>query len=211
MSGSLVCATVVVALSGLITPVLARLGLSQLSRPDAASARFRTASAIAGATAGSAAVVAWHRADTWWSLAGLLCWGCALAAAACCDAVTQRVPTPLVRQAGVVVGLLLTIAFAVRGDWDALVLSGVAAVASALILLICWRFAGAGFGDVRLATLGGLALGHASHRGLLGGFIAFAVITVIQAWVTFRLDGDRGARIPYGPALAAGYLLAASL
>jgi leader peptidase (prepilin peptidase)/N-methyltransferase len=211
MSGSLVCATVVMALAGVITPVLARLGLFQLARPDVASARFWTASAAAGATAGSAAVVASQRADSWWPLPGLLCWACALAAAACCDAVTQRVPTPLVRQAGVVVGLLLTIAFAVRGDWPALVLTGVAAVASTIILLICWRFAGAGFGDVRLATLGGLALGHASHRGVLGGFVAFAVIIIIQAWVTLRLDGDRRARIPYGPALAAGFLLAAGL
>jgi leader peptidase (prepilin peptidase)/N-methyltransferase len=106
-----------------------------------------------------------------------------------------------------VVGLLLTIAFAARGDWGALVLSGVAAAASATTLLICWRFAG----DVRLATVGGLALGNATHGGLLIGFVAFALITGIRAWVTVRRDGDSGTKIPFGPTLAIGFLPAAAL
>jgi leader peptidase (prepilin peptidase)/N-methyltransferase len=99
----------------------------------------------------------------------------------------------------------------VQGDWSGLVISAVAAVASGLTLLLCWRFAGAGFGDVRLATLGGLGLGHATHRGLLVALAAFALITVTQAAITLMRGGNHRSSFPYGPALAIGFLLAASL
>jgi leader peptidase (prepilin peptidase)/N-methyltransferase len=69
--------------------------------------------------------------------------------------------------AGVVTCVLLTVGLAVPGDWPGLVIGGAAAGVSGLTLLLCWRFAGAGFGDVRLAALGGLGLGHATLRGLL--------------------------------------------
>ncbi len=141
----------------------------------------------------------------------LLIWGCALVAAACCDAVTQRVPTALVRQAGVVTCTVLAVVLVLHGDWPGLALSGVAALASGLVMLLCWRFVGAGFGDVRLATLGGLGLGHATHRGLLLALAAFTLITVTQAVVTLMRGGDRRSTIPYGPALAVGFLLAAAL
>ena len=106
---------------------------------------------------------------------------------------------------------LLTIGLGVQNDWPGLVISGIAAVASGLTLLLCWRFAGAGFGDVRLATLGGLGLGHATHRGLLVALIAFALITMTQAAITLMRGGSRGSTFPYGPALAVGFLLAASV
>jgi leader peptidase (prepilin peptidase)/N-methyltransferase len=77
-------------------------------------------------------------------------------------------------------------------------------------LLICWRFAGAGFGDVRLATLGGLGLGHATHEGLLIALAGFALIIGVQAATTLARGGDRRSNIPYGPALAIGFLLAAT-
>ncbi|TYP87447.1 type IV leader peptidase family protein [Blastococcus xanthinilyticus] len=141
----------------------------------------------------------------------LMVWGCALVAAASCDAVTQRIPTPLVRQAAVGTGVLLTVGLVVDGGWRGLLLSGVAAAAAGAVLLLCWRFAGAGFGDVRLAALGGLGLGHATHRGLLLAFIAFTVITVTQAVITLMRGGDRQSTFPYGPALAVGFLLAATL
>src|SRR3954469_20756470 len=168
MTGTWLGAGVAAALAGaMITPVLTARGLAQLARQDAAGAGLRLTAILGGGAAGAAATVAAHRSGNWWLAPALLVWGCALVAAACCDAVTQRIPTPLVRQAGVVTCALLTAALAVHGDWRGLVLSGVAAVASGLTLLLCWRFAGAGFGDVRLATLGGLGLGHATARGLL--------------------------------------------
>ena len=212
MVSSWVGAGVTAALIGAATtPVLTARGLAQLARQEAASKGLRLVGALSGGAAGAAALVTSHRAGTWWLLPGLLVWGCALVAAACCDAVTQRVPTPLVRQAGGVTCVLLTVGLAVQGDWAGLVISGVAAAASGLTLLLCWRFAGAGFGDVRLATLGGLGLGHATQRGLLVALIAFALITMTQAAVTLMRGGNRRSTFPYGPALAIGFLLAASL
>src|SRR3954452_16723145 len=212
MVSSWLGAGVVAALIGTVaTPVLAARGLAQLARQEAASRGLRLAGALGGGAAGTAAMVTSHRAGTWWLLPALLVWGCALVAAACCDAVTRRVPTPLVRQAGGVTCVLLTVGLAVQGDWAGLVISGVAAAASGLTLLLCWRFAGAGFGDVRLATLGGLGLGHATARGLLLALGAFALISLIQAGVALRRGGDRRTLVPYGPPLTVGFLLAATL
>jgi leader peptidase (prepilin peptidase)/N-methyltransferase len=212
MVGSWVGAGVAAVLIGTVTtPVLAARGLAQLARQEAASRGLRLACALGGGAAGVAAMATSHRTEIWWLAPALLLWGCALVAAACCDAVTQRIPTPLVRQASVVTCALLTVGLAVQGDWPGLVISGVAAMASGLTLLLCWRFAGAGFGDVRLATLGGLGLGHATHRGLLVALIAFALITVTQAAITLMRGGNRRSTFPYGPALAIGFLLAASL
>jgi leader peptidase (prepilin peptidase) / N-methyltransferase len=203
---------VAAALIGTVTtPVLAARGLAQLARREAASRGLRLAGALGGGAAGAAAIATSHRAGSWWLLPGLLVWGCALVAAACCDAVTQRIPTPLVRQAGGVTCVLLTIGLAVQSDWTGLVISGVAAVVSGLTLLLCWRFAGAGFGDVRLATLGGLGLGHATFRGLLVAVAAFCVIILVQAIANLTRGGNRHSRLPFGPALAAAFLLAAAL
>jgi leader peptidase (prepilin peptidase) / N-methyltransferase len=212
MVSSWLGAGVVAALIGTVaTPVLTTRGLAQLARQEAASRGLRLAGALGGGAAGAAAIATSHRAGTWWLLPALLVWGCALVAAACCDAVTQRIPTPLVRQAGGVTCVLLTIGLAVQSDWTGLVISGVAAVVSGLTLLLCWRFAGAGFGDVRLATLGGLGLGHATFRGLLVAVAAFCVIILVQAIANLTRGGNRHSRLPFGPALAAAFLLAAAL
>src|SRR3954468_2033320 len=133
MVGSWVGAAVTAALIGTVTaPVLAARGLTQLARQEAASRGLRLAGALGGGAAGAAAIATSHRAGIWWLLPGLLVWGCALVAAACCDAVTQRIPTPIVRQAGVVTWALLTVGLAVQGDWKGLVISGITAVASGL-------------------------------------------------------------------------------
>jgi leader peptidase (prepilin peptidase)/N-methyltransferase len=212
MTGTWVGAEVAAALAGVvITPVLTARGLIQLARQDAAGAALPLVAILGGGAVGAAATVAAHRSGTWWLAPALLGWGCALVAAGCCDAVTQRIPTPLVRRACVVTCALLIAVLAVHGDWRGLLLSGVAAVASGLTLLLCWRFAGAGFGDVRLATLGGLGLGHATHRGLLVALVAFALITVTQALITLLRGGDRRSTFAYGPALVSGFLLAATL
>ncbi len=212
MNGTWMVASVAGALFGAAaTPWLTTHGLAQLARIDAARPGLALASAVAGGGAGAAAIVTSFRAGTWWLVPALLVWGCALVAAASCDAVTERIPTPLVRQAAVGTGVLLTVGFAVHGDWRGLFISGLAAVAAGVVLLLCWRFAGAGFGDVRLAVLGGLGLGHATHRGLLLALAAFSLITVTQAAITLMRGGDRRGTFPYGPALAAGFLLAATL
>src|SRR4051794_9167935 len=136
MIGSWVSTGVAAALIGMVTtPVLVARGLAQLARPEAASGSLRLAGVLGGGAAGAAAMVASHRTEIWVLAPALLLWGCALVAAGCCDAVTQRVPTPLIRQAGAVTCALLTVGLAAQGDWSGLVISGVAAAASGLTLL----------------------------------------------------------------------------
>jgi leader peptidase (prepilin peptidase) / N-methyltransferase len=198
-------------IGAVVTSLATDRGLAQLARRDASTSRLRQVSALGGAADALAMVMTSQRAGHWLLLPALLVWASALVAAACCDAVTQRVPTPLVRQAGVGTAMLLALGLAMDGDWRGFLISGIAATASGLTLLICWRFAGAGFGDVRLATLGGLGLGHATHHGLLVALAGFALIIGVQAAITVARGENRRSNIPYGPALAIGFLLAATL
>lgn len=212
MNSTWVAAFVAAALVGaVVTPRLTAYGLGKLARGHATRPCLRIATAIAGGGAGVVAIMTSQRAHTWWLAPALLVWACALVAAASCDAVTQRIPTALVRQAGVGTGVLLTVGATAHGDWRGLLLSGIAAVAAGSVLLQCWRFAGAGLGDVRLAVLGGLGLGHATQLGLVVGLAVFTLLTLVQAGVTLARTGDRHATFPYGPGLAIGFLLAASL
>ncbi len=194
-----------------LAAVLVVYGLRQPARPDGRPRRAWLLGTFAGVVAGAAAVHACVQAGTWWVAPAFMVWACALAAAAVCDAMTHRVPTALVRPAGVVAAVLFAAGYSVHRDWGGVALSGVGAAASGLVMLLCWRFAGAGFGDVRLAALGGLGLGHVTQRGLVVGFIAFTVLTLVQAGVTLARGGDRHTTFPYGPALAAGFLAAATL
>jgi leader peptidase (prepilin peptidase)/N-methyltransferase len=70
--------------------------------------------------------------------------------------------------------------------------------------------AGAGLGDVRLAVLGGLGLGHGTHLGLVIGVATFALITLTTADVTLAQGATRHNTFAYAPGLAAGFLLAAA-
>jgi leader peptidase (prepilin peptidase) / N-methyltransferase len=181
---------------------MAQLGLS-------ASRRLVLVARAVGGLAAIAGVVAVYRAGSWWLLPALLVWAVALAAVAVCDAATQRVPTSLVRRAAVAVGVLVVIAAAGAVDWRWALLAAVCAAAAGATLTACWRFAGAGFGDVRLAVLGGLGLVHPTRVGILLAIAAFILITVTQAIVTLARGGNRHSTFPYGPAIATAFVLAA--
>ena len=200
-----------VAIGVVRCPQLTGRGLRQISRGDAWSGSTRAVTVVAGLIAGAVGALAARQAGSWWSLPALLVWALTLAAAATCDALTQRIPTPLVAQGGAVTALLVLVAATLTGDWRGLLLAGFASAAAGLILAACWRFAGVGFGDVRLAALGGLALGHTSPRALLWAFVAFTLIVAAQAIWTLSRGGDRHTMFAYGPALAIGFGLAATL
>ena len=74
---------------------------------------------------------------------------------------------------------------------------------------MCWRFASAGFGDVRLAVLGGLGLVNPTHRGLVFAVAAFIIITLSQATVVLARGGNRRTHFPFGPAIAIAFAVAA--
>jgi leader peptidase (prepilin peptidase)/N-methyltransferase len=133
-----------------------------------------------------------------------------LAVAATADATTQRVPAGVVRTGGIVTAVALAGAGLATQDYRSLAVALVAVIASAVVLALCWRFAGVGFGDVRLAPVGGLGLGHATRIGITTGLAVFVVITFAQAIYTYAKTRDRKAHFPLGPALAAGFLTAAA-
>lgn len=193
-----------------LVPALAARGLADLAEGTAPSPPLVFTTGATGAVGGAVAVAAMHRSGSWWWLPALLVWAYTLCAAAVCDVRTQRIPTPLVRQGAVTTAVLEVAAAAITRDWPALAITLVACAAAGLILAVCWRFAGVGFGDVRMALLGGLGLGHASHRSLTFAAAAFIVLTACQALWTFGRTRNRHATFPYGPALAVGFLIAAA-
>lgn len=167
------------------------------------------AAAVVGLAAGAAGARAASRAGSWWWLPGLLPWAVFLAAAAVCDARTQRIPVALVWAGVAATATGLLVGAAGTGEWRVLLVSALIAAASTAVLWAAWRFAGAGFGDVRLAALGGLGLGHTRYSAILLAVVVFAVVFGVQAGVAYVRTRDRHAMIPVGPALAGAFLVAA--
>lgn len=194
-----------------LTCVLVRHGLHRVGKVASPDRHLLWPGAISGCAAGEVGMHAAMRTGTWWLAPGLLVWACTLVAAATCDAITLRVPTSLVRLSGFVTSALLIRGLSSQRDWHGLLASAGGAAAAGLALWLCWRFAGVGFGDVRLAMLGGLGLGHATFRGLLAAATAFCIIVLVQAIATLARGGKRHSRVPFGPAFAAAFLLAAAL
>lgn len=198
-------------LGATVVPLLTERGLTQLRCPEALAPRLRGAAALAGAGAGVMVGFAGRHTGAGTTLLALLVWAYCLAGAACCDLATQRVPTPLVRQGGAMTAVLILLAAIATHDLRGLLLAAVAAAGGGLLLAGCWRYAGAGFGDVRLAVLGGLGLGHTSAHALTWAVGGFSLLTVAQAWWTMAHGGTRHTRFAMGPALTVGYLLAAAI
>ncbi|MCO7218604.1 peptidase [Klenkia sp. PcliD-1-E] len=147
----------------------------------------------------------------WALLPAYVLWTCALVALAMCDGLTQRIPTPLIRRSIVVVCLALIAGAGSAGHWTLLLAAAAWIIASAAALLLAWRFAGAGFGDVRLAVLGGVGLGFATPTSLLIGLGAWAAVTAGQAVTASARDGSLRTRVALGPGLATAFLVAACI
>ncbi|MHB8682645.1 MAG: prepilin peptidase [Acidimicrobiales bacterium] len=121
------------------------------------------------------------------------------------------IPNRIVYPTLAVVAPLLVVASAVDHRWGSL---GRAAIAGAVAFAGFFAVhlavpRGMGFGDVRLAGLIGLAtgwlgLGHA----FVGFFAAFVLGAVIGIGVMVATGGGRKTRIPFGPFLAAGAVVA---
>lgn len=191
-------------------PALCARGLMQLDESELSGPPAMVASAAVGAVGGAVAAQAARQTGSAWWLPALLVWVVILVAAATCDAMIQRIPTPLLRGGGAGAAILVVIAGLITQDWRALLITAVVCCAAGLILWVCWRFAGAGFGDVRLATVGGLGLGHATHRSVVLAVLAFMLLSMGQAVWTYIRTRDRKARFAYGPALVLGLFVAAA-
>jgi leader peptidase (prepilin peptidase)/N-methyltransferase len=191
----------------------------------------------AGAAAAGTVVLSAHAASTrrlWW-LAGLLAAvaaaavrasgapvpvgsalaGAGLVAAAVVDGAEGRIPTAVAHGTAAVAGITL-VTYSVRADEPGVALR--AAVLTAVLVAACaalWLAGAMGFGDVRLAVGTATAmLGGAPALVLLvwcgavaAGFMALRRRLVVRArWG--RGDAGFPRPVPFGPALAAAWLIA---
>ena len=200
-----------VGASGMLTAALTSRGLHQLGGHHRPTCWLLNAGAVAGGLLGAVFVQAAHLTKAWQLFPAYVVWGCVLVAAGLCDAATQRIPTLLARAGAVTVTFLFAVGFATRHDWIGLALTAIAALASAAIMLVCWRLLGVGLGDVRLALLGGLGLGGADQTGLLVGLTVCAVTVGCRVVTQRTISGSWQGHIPLGPALAAGFISAVVL
>ncbi|KQS64334.1 hypothetical protein [Modestobacter sp. Leaf380] len=207
---SLVLPLAMATVGTVLCPLFVAVGMRQLHGPARTRVRLQVACLVLGCLWGFTTGSISSGAAEWPLRLALVAWGAALIAAAACDAVTQRVPTSLVRTSFLGAGTAIAAALLLHGDVRAVAITAIATAAATLTLLACWRFAGAGFGDVRLAALGGLGLGQVTASGVVLGLAAMVVVTMVQTALVVSRGGDRRTLMPLGPALAVGFLVAAA-
>ena len=204
---TIVVATCAAAIGAIAGGQLVKTGLGQLEVVP--TRRAYNLGRCACGLAGPAAVLAARSAGSWWLVPAMLVLAYCLGALATCDAVVLRIPTPFVRLTAVLVGVFVIGAAAANGHWQWAASAGLSAVAAGLVLAVCWRFIGMGFGDVRLAALGGLGIVDPTRVAVAAGALAFVLITLVQAGITLARGGDRHTMLPYGPAIAIAFMVVA--
>jgi leader peptidase (prepilin peptidase)/N-methyltransferase len=123
----------------------------------------------------------------------------------------RRLPNALTLPSYVVVGVLLTVAGAVTGDWWALARAGLATAAwyGVLFALAVAVPRGMGFGDVKLAGVLGMALGWLGWgEAVVGFFLGFAFGALVGVVLMVLGRAGRKTAVPFGPFLVAGALAA---
>lgn len=204
-------AAVAAALIGPLMPRLSGWALGQPGVPPAGAVERRLGSA---ALAVVSAVLVW-RIGLDPALPAYLVFGLAAVVLAVVDLRYRRLPDRLVAAAAAAGVVLLTGASVVTGAWERLAVAvGAALVVYVVHLLAHLASAGAlGGGDVTFAAVVALHTGwlgvHAALAGvLLGYLIALLAGSVI---VLLRLMGPAAVAIPFGPAIAAGGLVAVAV
>ncbi|HEY8524608.1 MAG TPA: A24 family peptidase [Acidimicrobiales bacterium] len=158
--------------------------------------------------------------------------GCGLAAAAVIDAVETRIPARLAHGTTACSALALVVGAWWSSDWAPAWTAAGWTAGIVVLFLALWLVGGMGYGDVRLAasTVTASVSGAAGAVTLLSGaFAAAGVTAAVQGWgrrsqsaASGRPRGERdqrgeggrlgdGRHVPFGPALAAGWLLAVVL
>ena len=146
---------------------------------------------------------------TSWALPAYLYLAAIAVALALIDLDEQRLPDAIVKPSYVVAAVLLAAASAATGEWSALLRAGIGCAALLALYAPLWLFGGMGRGDVKLAGVLGLNLGWWSWGALVAGTFAAFLLggTVGVALLLLRRAGRRS-RIPFGPSMLAGALLA---
>jgi leader peptidase (prepilin peptidase) / N-methyltransferase len=145
------------------------------------------------------------------ALAAYAVFGAALVAVSAVDLEHMRIPNRIVYPTLFVMTPLLVVASAVDHRWGSLARAAIggAVAFTAFFLLHLAVPKGMGFGDVRLAGVIGLGTGW---LGLGHVFVAFATAFVlggvIGIGVMIATGGGRKTKVPFGPFLAAGAVVA---
>jgi len=155
-------------------------------------------------------VMLWHFGWTWQLPAYLYFASVGLALAAI-DLDTKRLPNALTLPSYVALGLLLLLPAVAEPDWGAYLTAWLGALAlfAFYFLLAVVYPSGMGFGDVKLAGVLGLVLGWLGWSVVLvGGFLGFLLGAVVGGALMLVRKAGRKSKIPFGPFMLAGALLA---
>lgn len=152
----------------------------------------------------------WHFGLTWRTAAFCVLMA-GLVALSWIDLLTHRLPREIT-YATTTIGIpLLCVAALVEGEPKRIwMLAAGAAIALATMALIYWASRGGmGDGDVRLSPLLGAYLGFLNPGfALVGLFFGFFVGAVVGIIVLIVVGGDRKMKVPFGPFMALGTVVA---
>ncbi len=159
----------------------------------------------------AAMALRFNEGDELWVLPAFLVLTASLVAVSGIDIDHHRIPNKIVYPTLFILAPLFVMAAAGTGEWDSLLRAAYGGGIAFGILFLIHVAApkGMGFGDVRLAgvlgvALGWLGLGHV-FVGLFLGFLTSSVISLALIGLKIRSRKDR---IPFGPFLALGAVLA---
>ncbi|MEA2346975.1 MAG: leader peptidase (prepilin peptidase) / N-methyltransferase [Thermoleophilaceae bacterium] len=145
------------------------------------------------------------------ALPAFLYLGAAGVALAVIDLDVKRLPDAIVLPSYVVALVLLGGAAVVDGEWSNLLraLFGMAALFLFYFLLVLVYPSGMGLGDVKLAGVLGLFLGYLGWAEVVtGGFLGFLFGGVVGGALMAMRKAGRKSKIPFGPFMLAGALVA---
>lgn len=156
------------------------------------------------------AVVLAVTAPSWWFVPSRLFLAPVLVALCVIDLQERRLPDRIVLPSVAVAFVLLAGAALLDGAPRLIGTAVLGAILFAGVLLVLHLASpsGMGFGDVKLGLLLGLYLGSVRVSLVLWGLLAGSLIGVVMAVPVALRTRDRRAGIPFGPALAAGTVVA---
>jgi len=146
-----------------------------------------------------------------WVLPAYLLFAAVLVALSTIDIDTRTIPNRLLYPAGIAGTMMLAAGALLDSNAGDLVWAAAGALMGFAILFAIWFVApgGMGYGDVRFAAYLGLHLGYLSLGHVaLGLFIGFFLGAISGIYLLLGGRHDRRAKIPFGPFLAMGAVVA---
>lgn len=146
-----------------------------------------------------------------WELPAYLYLGAVGVALAVIDIDTQKLPNVLTLPSYPVALVLLLIPTVADGAWDSYIRAIFGGLALCAFYFCLWFIypRGMGLGDVKLAGVLGMYLGWLGWSYVLvGGFLGFVLGTLVSIPLIMFRKAGRKTKIPFGPFMLAGTLLA---